>query len=206
MAVYKLSNAGGLTSKMQYTSMLAGNTVFNPSGYESIATYVISGTSTGNVTFNSIPQTYSHLQLRVSARTLTASNSEAVYLYNFNNNSGSTGSATHTISGDGALTYANGFTGQYSSFIGNFPAANATSNAFGVSITDILDYANTNKNKTLRTLFGYDRNGGGEVGLVSNLPLTLPGTSAITTLTVSLTGGNFFTANSHIALFGIRGN
>lgn len=187
-------------------SQITGH-LWAPSGaYDSIASSVVSGSSTGSVTFNSIPQTYTHLQLRVLARSLTSSASEALYLYNFNNNSGSTGSANHTLSGDGATVYANGYTGQYSSFIANIPAATSTANSFGVSITDIFDYANTNKNKTLRSLFGFDVNGAGTIGLSSNAPLTLPGTSAITTLTVSLTGGSYLQAGTSIALYGIKGD
>jgi hypothetical protein len=204
--VYKLSAPGTLvTGRMEYKSMLAGNPVFSPSSYESIASYTISGTTTGSVTFTNIPQTFQHLQLRIFARSLTAATNEALYLYNYNNNAGSTGSATHSLSGDGNLTYANGYTGQYSSFIATLPAASSTASAFGVSITDILDYTNTNKNKTLRTLYGYDANGSGTIGFASNLPLTLPGTAAITTLSPSLTGGNYLAAGSVIALYGIKG-
>ena len=203
--IAKLTNAGGVSTLTRYVDMLAGNAAYDPNAFQSIATFTVSGSATNGVTFSAIPQTYTHLQLRVFARTLTASNTEAMYLYNFNNNTGATGSSTHYITGDGGTVYAGANLNQYSSYLGTMPAASALASTFGASITDILDYTNTNKNKTLRTLWGYDRNGAGEVGLTSNLPLTLPGTGAITTLTVSLTGGNYFAANSNMALYGIKG-
>jgi hypothetical protein len=203
--IAKLSNSGGVKSLTRYVSALAGNEAYVENSYESIASSTVSGTTTGSVTFSSIPQTYSHLQLRVFARTLTVATTEAMYLYNFNNNSGSTGSSTHYLTGDGATVYVGANLNQYSSYLGTMPAASALASTFGVSITDVLDYTNTNKNKTLRTLFGYDRNGAGELGLVGNVPLTLPGTAAVTTLTVALTGGNYFAAGSNMALYGIRG-
>jgi hypothetical protein len=36
-----------------------------------------------------------------------------------------------------------------------------------VIITDILDYTNTNKNKTIKSISGYDKNGGGAVMISS---------------------------------------
>lgn len=171
--------------------------------YESISTITVSGSSTANVTFNSIPQTYTHLQVRILARTLTASASEPMYLYNLNNNSGSTGSAVHYLTGNGTSVIAGSLTAQYSAFVGTVPAASSTSNTFGVTILDILDYTNTNKNKTLRSLGGFDANGSGQVEFISNLPVTLPGTAAVSTLTFA-TSGNM-TAGSSFALYGIKG-
>lgn len=49
--VYKLSNAGGFTSKQRYTSMLAGNAAYQPSSFESIATTTVGAGGTSSVTF-----------------------------------------------------------------------------------------------------------------------------------------------------------
>jgi hypothetical protein len=47
--------------------------------------------------------------------------------------------------------------------IADSPRNGATANAFGVGIIDILDYANTNKYKTIKSLDGCDLNGAGVI-------------------------------------------
>ena len=153
------------------------------------------------VNFTSIPQTFTHLQMRATLRTTNASVEDTVYAYNFNNNGNSTGSAYHLLTGNGSSVSATSATGSFSSVLGYAPANNATAGVYGSLILDILDYTNTNKNKTLRSVSGYDNNGSGAVSLISNLPLTLPGTAAVTTLSI-LCNGNI-TADSRFDLYGI---
>ena len=153
------------------------------------------------VNFTSIPQTFTHLQVRATVRTTNASVEDTIYAYNFNNNSGATGSAYHLITGNGSSVTASGATGSFSSVLGYAPGNNATAGVYGSLILDILDYTNANKNKTLRSISGYDNNGSGTVSLFSNLPLTLPGTAAVTSLSI-LCNGNI-TADSRIDLYGI---
>lgn len=68
-------------------------------------------------------------------------------------------------------------------------------------VVDILDYANTNKNKTIRVLAGVDNNGSGEVALNSGL---WPSTSALNTIKILTTSGNL-NQYSSFALYGIKG-
>jgi hypothetical protein len=67
-------------------------------------------------------------------------------------------------------------------------------------ICDVLDYANTNKFKTLRSLTGNDRNGSGSIWLDSGLWRS---TSAITS--IKFTTGTAFAQYSQFALYGIKG-
>jgi len=162
----------------------------------------VNGTgSATSVTFSSIPQTFTHLQIRGFIRTAYASAFDTIYAYNYNNNTGSTGSAYHLLYGDGSSVAAGSGTGSFSTPLGYCPGNSATANVYGVMVFDILDYTNTNKNKTTRTLFGYDNNGSGQVGLTSGLPLTLPGTAAVTSLSLVF-NGNITTA-SRFDLYGI---
>jgi len=160
-----------------------------------------SGSPSAIFSFSSIPQTFTHLQVRGFVRSTYAATEDTLYAYNFNNNGASTGSAYHTLFGNGTGVSATGGTGSFSSIVGFIPGNTATANVYGQFILDILDYTNTNKNKTLRIITGYDNNGSGTVGLFSNLPLTLPGTSAITTMSF-LCNGNI-TADSRFDLYGI---
>jgi len=72
-----------------------------------------------------------------------------------------------------------------------------------VSLIDIIDYASTTKNKTVRTFSGSDNNNSsqGDVELLSGLWAS---TSAITSIKITLTTGNFDSGSS-MALYGIKG-
>lgn len=167
--------------------------------YESIASYSIT-TSTASVTFSSIPQTFTHLQLRTIGRT-NRSGTDGADLFLKLNSSG-TGFYHHILrgtGGGGADSYAGTdyvLGGWGMAFTGSLAGANM----FGVSVCDILDYANTNKNKTVRSLSGADLNGAGNIALTSSL---WNNTAAITSIEV-LSNANL-QQYSHIALYGIKG-
>jgi len=80
-------------------------------------------------------------------------------------------------------------------------AGSLAANIYAVSVIDILDYANTSKNKTIRALDGMDANGSGQVILNSGLWIN---TAAITSVTLQASASSFTTA-SHFALYGIKG-
>lgn len=66
--IYKMSNAGGMSTVTRYTDMLAGNSFWNPwspsTDYDSIATTTVGAGGAASITFSSIPSTYQHLQIR----------------------------------------------------------------------------------------------------------------------------------------------
>ena len=195
MAVYKTSNSGLLTRR-EYTSFLAGNSQFIPSyalaAYDSIATATGTGAS-GVITFSSIPSTYTHLQLRILMKAASGS-SQCNLRYNADTGSNY---AYHQLYGSGSSAAAYSGASQTTFSVG---AVESSTNPWTVSVIDILDYANTNKYKTTRTLFGYDSNGGGELGLYSGLWMS---STAISSLT--LTMGVNFTTTTSAALYGIKG-
>jgi hypothetical protein len=199
--ILKMSNAGGFKTLTRYPDMLAGNTTWNPwepaGAYESIAAATVPSGGAANITFNSIPQNYSHLQIRFIARTGSSSS----MFYRFNNDSGSNYSGRHRLTGDGSTAAASGSSSQaqiYTFGTSGLPTATST---FGVGVADILDYANTNKYKTLRQLDGWDANGSGVVEFVSGAWMN---TNAITEINIGLDSGSFV-QNSSFALYGIKG-
>jgi hypothetical protein len=197
--IYKMSNAGGFKSLNRYHDMLAGNPVFVASSYESIETFTVGAGGSSSINFNSIPGTYKHLQLRIISRDGQAGTG-------FNNNimriNGDTGSnySSHYLYGDGSSVGTAG-NGSASSFnVAIYVAANGnTSGVFGVAVMDILDYANTSKFKTMRSLTGGDANGSGIVIMTSSV---WQNTSAITSLAFT---GTTYQQHSQFALYGIRG-
>jgi hypothetical protein len=179
-------------------TMLAGNDVILGGSYESIATYTVSGSAVSSFTLSSIPQTYKHLQLRCFVKLDAAS-----WIPFSVNGDGNSQRATHYLRGSGATVYAGaglGGTGE-----GNYAVA-ADVAQWGAIIIDILDYANTNKNKTTRSFYGFDNNGSGDVGMGSVLHVT-NGTTAVTSVGMNITqygSGSLFVVGSTFALYGIN--
>jgi hypothetical protein len=160
----------------------------NLSSYESIATATGTGSS-GVITFSSIPSTYKNLQLRVY---IGASSSFATI--RFNGDTTASNYRAHYLGGDGASSFAGTFASN-----AYFPVTAVTGVYAG--ILDLLDYQNTNKYKTVRTLEGTDNNGSGSVYLTSDLWMS---TAAISSIVLTCNSGNFPTASS-FALYGIKG-
>lgn len=146
------------------------------------------------VEFTNIPSTYAHLQVRGISMHPSADGLSG----RINGDTG-TNYTYHEIYGNGSAAGTQAETGKTALLeFGGSP--NTTSP--GAFIIDFLDYANTNKYKTVRTLAGVDVNGsGGTVRLVSQLWLN---TNAITSL-------RFYGSNSNLsqyssfALYGIKG-
>lgn len=192
MAVYKFTGSSVKNGRTEYSSFLAGNPAIVNPAYESIATATGTGSS-GVITFSSIPQTFKHLQLR-SAVGIIGGGAVALTI-----NSGSFARRHYTYGSGG------GGSGIAGSDTGNdlFVTTNTTTNPYitSINIYDILDYTNTNKTKTYRGLAGQDFNGSGDAFLWTALDLS---TTAINTITLTTSGGNFSTTTK-IALYGIKG-
>jgi hypothetical protein len=203
--IYKMSNAGGFKSLTRYYDMLAGNTVWNPwepaGAYESIATITVPSGGAASIQFTGIPQNYAHLQIRGIARSTRSQTGDYIALQ-LNADTGSN-YAYHGLTGNGSTASAFGLATQTFMDVERAAAASATASVFGASVFDILDYANTNKYKTMRNLGGFDNNGSGEIFLTSGL---WQNTNAVTTITLKTQGGTSnFAQYSTFALYGIKG-
>jgi hypothetical protein len=163
--------------------------------YESIATTTVGSGGSATITFSSIPSTYKHLQIRGIARD-ASSNGE--WKIEFNSDTTTTNYRRHGVYGDGSSAYAFGVN---NNTVAPVSYSGQTTSVFGGYVTDILDYANTNKNKTVRTLGGYDVNGSGQLGLYSNL---WNNTAAITSISLKIVGGSNFAQYTQFALYGVR--
>ena len=190
--VYKLSANSVKNGRTVYGSMLAGNTAYViPSWYDSIATVTVGSGGASNIEFTSIPSDYTHLQVRGILRLAGIDQ----MILDLNSTSGGW---THSLYGDGSTVGASYYGSDIRLFFDTYlPTATST---FGAVVIDILDYKNTNKNKTVRMLGGYDSNGAGNVTFSSgsrNL------TGAITSLKFRF--GQNPQQYSTLALYGIKG-
>ena len=158
---------------------------------EPIASVLVGSGGVNQVTFNDIPQTYKHLQIRAMHFAPTGDN----VAMRINGDYGPY--PRHQVYGDGSGVAANASTTNNAIQIG----LSGTSSGPGVFVTDILDYANTNKNKTIRALCGYDANGSGYVVLRSGLYMS---TTPVTSIFIFSENGNI-SQYSRFSLYGIRG-
>lgn len=164
------------------------------SSYYSIASAAGTGSS-GSITFSSIPSTYSHLQIRYFYKT---SGTAALYL----RANGDTGSnySIHEIVGDGSSVSASGSASQAQARLGS--SNGKTDYQACVGIVDLHDYVSTAKYKTLSDYSGTQvQVAGSDVAIRSGMWMS---TSAINSLTIYLSSGNF-TTDTVIGLYGIKG-
>jgi hypothetical protein len=168
--------------------------------YESIATVSVGGGGAASASFTLIPSTYKHLQIRFLARDDKAGQDNNFFKIAFNSDSGSN-YARHNLLGNGSTATADYGTSTTAMVGYSITSATAASSIFGAGIVDILDYTNTSKYKTVRSLAGFDLNGSGKVALNSGLWMN---TAAITQ--IDFTGSTANLAQySQIALYGIKG-
>jgi hypothetical protein len=165
--------------------------------YESIATVTVGAGGASSVDFTSIVGTYKHLQIRGISRITSGSYAQVLFTVN---GAGGSSYSRHYLFGDGSTTAAAGTASTSSMFGGIQSGSSQTSGIFGALVTDILDYSNTNKNKTIRTLSGVDGNGSGYAWFSSGAYLS---TTAITSISI-VPESSTFVQYSSFALYGIK--
>lgn len=171
--------------------------LWQPQGaYDALSTVTVPAGGVASVTFAGIPNTYKHLQLRMLARNTSTSNG---YNARFNSDSGSN-YARHYLIGTGSSAVAAAVTSTTSAILNDAAISTSGTNVFGASVCDILDYGSTTKNKTIKTLGGFDNNGNGSVGFLSGLYMS---TSAISSILIFPDAGNF-AEYSQFTLFGVK--
>jgi hypothetical protein len=163
--------------------------------YESISTITV-GSAVSSVTFSSIPSTYKHLQIRVMGLFSVADRGTTMQF----NGDTAANYAWHRLIGNGTAAAADGYSGQNYGLTAPTGAPSTTNNP-SPGVIDILDYADTNKFKTVRSLSASDANGNGSIIFQSSLWRS---TSAITSIKMETGSGNY-NQYSSFALYGIKG-
>lgn len=165
--------------------------------YESIATVTVGSGGQAEIDFTSLPTGFTHLQLRGLYRQTT----NAAILIQFNGDTGNN-YACHALYGTGASALANAAASRANIPIERNDGMPSGTSIFGAMVLDILDYRNTNKYKTIRSLSGHDNNGSGYVQLESGL---WQNTNAITSIKLFTAGAVNYAQYSQFALYGIKG-
>ena len=168
--------------------------------YDSLSSVTLDATAS-SITFSGIPATYTHLQIRGIGRTNRATPADMDGLLIQFNGDTSANYSDHALRGDGGSATASSdvsYTGMEMYRLANLYVA---STVMGAQIVDILDYANTNKYKTIKSLGGVDNNGSGQVALNSG---NWRNTDGITSILLKPAVGTLFTAYTSFALYGVK--
>jgi len=178
---------------MPILGILASSVPAAAGDYESIATVTVGAGGSSTITFSSISADYAHLQVRGWVQ----STGTPQVRYRFNSDTG-TNYTWHCLEGNGSSAGAQSATttNEMLIFVNGLIGANTPS----PFVTDILDYANTNKYTTIRTLNGGDNNSAGNIALNSGL---WRNTAAVNSITIASTG-TAFSQYSTFALYGIK--
>ncbi len=166
------------------------------SDYELLETATITSSSSWSFTgLDTLAADYQHLQLRMVIGRNNASTSNPTQYIRLNNDSGSN-YAWHALNGNGSsVTSDNGTTQTYIR-LNDSIGGDAAGGIFGAVVLDILDFASTNKNTTVRGLWG-TVSGETDIFLGSGL---YQSTSAITQIEQYLTADA-----GRVSLYGIKG-
>jgi hypothetical protein len=215
----------GLTTGTAYTFQIAATNAQGTGGYsaasnsvtpavpiveayESIASEYVGGTA-NTITFSSIPQTYKALELRINAKTSRSGGADNLYIQ-FNGDTGS--NYAYAFGGrdvdNSPSVLANSASDTSILFPDFLPTTNNTTNPgiFGYTVTTILDYALTNKTKTVQVYGGrVSANSGGTLyGRVGYGSGVWNNTAAITSITITNSSPTFNTG-SVFSLYGLKG-
>jgi hypothetical protein len=179
-------------------SAKTGNLASN--SYFSIASTTVGSGGTPSVTFTDggAWAPYKHLQIR--CRVMSASGTPELVL-NFNGVVSSTIYSQHAAygTGSGAIN-AYGAGSQTLGITWQGAGGDYTNPA--VNIIDLVDFSNTNKHKTFKSLTGRDNYGSGTVSLNSG---SFQSNNAISSITLSTTTTVNFAQYSFFGLYGIKG-
>jgi hypothetical protein len=161
-----------------------------PVTYESIATVTLANSTTAEVTFSSIPATYTDLVLVIGA----SQQSATTVKFQFNSDTGSNYSGTR-LSGNGSAAASE-------------RASNQTTLAFSVggtgsynSIVHLMNYSNTTTNKTILS-----RSNDVGINFVATYAGLWRNTAAINTIKITTDNLSvtYFTSGSVLTLYGIK--
>ena len=181
----------------RYSNFWDGTAVYSPfiatGSYDALASYTVPSGGLSEIIFTGIPNTYSHLQLRCSIRG-SANNYQLIRL----NSDSASNYAYHYLYGTGSAVGAGNVTSTSSM---GFTDTTNTASIFNALIIDVLDYASTTKNKTLRGLGGFDTNGGGFISANSGLWFKTP--EAVNAIRLAPDTGTY-AEYSKFSLYGIR--
>jgi hypothetical protein len=160
---------------------------------------IASATSNGSVAlinFTSIPQTYTDLVVRISARNTSGNVSNSLGM---KPNGSATNDSSTWLSGNGSTASSSRSTNDYN--VGRITGGGATADTFGSVEIYIPNYT-ANANKPM-SAFGVAETNAAAVEMRINA-LLYSNTAALTSLEINTDGVNDFASGSNFFLYGIK--
>jgi len=174
------------------------------SSYESIATVAVGSGGQASIQFTSIPSTYKDLQIRLYGKSTWDNYYENIALQVNGSSTATDYKYSHYLQGDGSVV-AGAFTGVPYAFAGQITGSlSGKTSMFGMATIDILDYANTNKYKTIRGISGFDVVTSNQCSAIY-VSSAYYSTTAISSLLLLPGSGSNFAQYTSAALYGIKG-
>ena len=171
--------------------------------FDSIASATPSGPNT--VTFSSIPQTFTHLQLRVMARMTTSNSGIGIFQVHLNSNSSNVYYLNFITAVGNDINATNSWGDSTAMWGLIYGTGTPYADTFAVTVMDLVDYSSTNKRKTIRASMGGSNNENDSNSELRLANWTYQSSDAIDTITLTTTSGTF--ASGTIAsLYGIKGS
>lgn len=174
--------------------------------YDSLATVTVPSGGAASITFAGIPSDYKHLQIRAICRGTYATGSDAILIQMRVNSDTAANYSLHLLQGSTGPangTSAQGYANADYIRVGALPKGNWTSGVFGPIVLDILDYANTNKYKTIRSLSGAEGNSASVYQYVEFDSASWRNTNAITSINI-FAAADSIAEYSSFALYGVK--
>lgn len=175
------------------------------SAFVLISTYIVTGSTTSAITFNSIPGTYKHLQIHSTLRTTRPTTTDDPINVTFNADATAANYNYHYQGTDGGSTsvgsagYVSGGAVQYA---GQVAANSSMTDSFSAGVLRIPDYAGGNR----KVMFGHTGVQGQQSSWYNLQHSTLwESGSAITSISFAPVIGPYFTAGSRISIYGLKG-
>ena len=165
-----------------------------------IASQVVTGNTTNTITFNNIPQTYAHLEIKSFIPNSSANSGGVGNIWWYPNGAALSNGTIHEMNTNvvssvtsGAATGLPWVRTGYQNYSAAFPI---------VSVSTVLDYSSTVKFKTAKYVGGSDTNANTNPYLQIGSGL-IQTNSPITSMTFGIDNG-YFAAGTRIDLYGIN--
>jgi hypothetical protein len=167
--------------------------------YDLLETQVLS-TSASSVTFTGLGSysDYKHLQLRMALRGDRAASQSAVYA-EYNGDTTTSNYRSHYLAGGGASVNSGALT-SLNQFVVAPAASETATDSFAPAVVDILDFSNSSKYTTARSLTGHKSDLAYSIRLFSTLWMN---TAAVTSIKLYPVAGGL-DAGSRLSLYGVK--
>lgn len=163
------------------------------------------GSSAAKVTFSSIPQTFTDLVIKISARNSGTGATYNEIFISFNGNPTGTLHTNKALYTIGTTVGSNGATGTDSVVAASLPLSDSTADIFSNAEIYVPSYANSSYTKPFfsDTVTENNTTGNGYVfnALIAGLYAS---TSPITSIVLNSAGASSFLTNSKFSLYGIK--